>query len=284
MASLPSHTSWRRASPSEPTVPETISTTSSVPAQDSPSSESYVLNRPQDAEPSGIFATEGSSLSPGPANPPPTTEVKTCWICQQESSDDVPGQEWRSPCPCSLTAHNECLLEWITSEEAPKPGDIATTHIIKCPQCQAPIRIERPRDYLVLAAEKVQSLARTFVVPTAISAFLGCFYSGFLVYGVNTLHVVFGAEEAARIMAPDLFIRALDEERLPMLSKIFPIIFKATDPFFPALEFPLQWKLFVGLPLIGPSLILSRTTLADKAFSLLPITVRVHNVILDNYH
>lgn len=273
MASLPSQASWRRSSSSQQTNSESIETSSNNRSQPASSFEPFSLNTPQESE---AFSTFANEASPMPASSPPTTEVRTCWICQQDSTDDTPGQEWRSPCPCSLTAHNECLLEWITSEEAPKPGDIQTTHVIKCPQCQAPIKIQRPRDFLVQAAGAVQSLAKIFVVPTAASALVGCFYSGFLVYGVNTLHVVFGSREAARLMTPSpRYLRFWGDERLSILTKVVPTILKNLDPFFPSLESQFNWKLFVGLPLIAPALVLLRTTVADKFFSVIPVTVRL---------
>jgi hypothetical protein len=277
MASLPSQTSWRRSSPSEQSLSEPIETPSdSSSCQPESSSQSFILNNPNMAQLPDSSNVEKAPAPEPPASQPPTQEIRTCWICQQDSGDDTPGQQWRRPCPCSLTAHDECLLEWISSEEAPRPGDIATARQIKCPQCQAPIKIERPRDYLVLTTGKIQFIAKSLVAPTAVSAFLGCFYSGFLVYGVNTLHVVFGAEEAARIMAPSPYdMGILNAFKMRAGSHAVRKIFKIMDPFLPSVDSLPNWKLFVGLPLIAPSLVLLRTTVADKLFTVLPITVRI---------
>jgi hypothetical protein len=202
-------------------------------------------------------------------------EVRTCWICQQEDTDDTPETlDWRTPCPCSLTAHDSCLLEWIANKEAPKPGNIASTKKIFCPQCQAEIKIERPQDYLVIAADKVQSVAKIMILPTALSAVLGCFYSGFMVYGMNTLNIVFGPEEATNLLAPSLSdLETSFQIRRRPSTQILQRFIKSIDPFLPISECFTNWKLFVGLPLIAPALVLSRTKVADQVFAILPITV-----------
>jgi hypothetical protein len=271
MASLPSQSSWRPSSRSEESSSEATETPSAGLSQPESSSESFVLNNPQ------TTAFPGSSAAQDMAIPPATTSkeglpVRLCWICQQESSDDKPGTEWRTPCPCSLTAHNECLLEWITSEEAPKPGEIGTSKEIKCPQCQATINIQRPRDYIVLAAGKIQTLAKGLVIPTALSAIASCFYSGLLVYGVNTIHVVFGAEEALSMTVPANNLSFLTRHA-EKASRLIKKILTTSDPFMPTLPDMPNWKLYLGLPMIAPTLILVRTTVADQVFAVLPLCV-----------
>ena len=223
---------------------------------------------------------DNGKVEQAPTTPP--REARICWICQQEDTDDTPETgEWRSPCPCSLTAHEECLLEWITSEEAPKKGEIAASHKIVCPVCKAEIHIERPTDYIVQVAELVQRAAKTMVLPTILSAIFGCVYSGFLVYGINTVQVVFGREEASNIImraTPPRFISTRGVERADgfgkLLDSILPSsISKLMDPFIPGSELVYGWKLIVGLPMIAPALILSRFKIADPLFAILPVAV-----------
>lgn len=235
------------------------------------SNPDFVLNN--NRAPAISSASQAEEQTPASPPPAPEPEVPTCWICQQDATDDTPENSvWRRPCPCSLTAHDECLLEWITSQEAPKPGEMATTQKIVCPVCQAPIKIERPRDFLVMIADLIQKCAKTLVVPSALSALIGCFYSGFLVYGVNTMYLVFGQDEARRLLMPsaqDLRARAIIEDS-GFWGAIFRF-FKLSDPFLPTLP---GLKLFLGLPMIAPALVLSRTKLADQIFAILPISVR----------
>lgn len=273
MASFASQASRQRSSPEQ---------TAEQPSQDTPQqstpSESFVLNPRPAAEESTSSAIQASQPNPEASQ----EEVQRCWICQQDSTEDDPGAEWRRPCPCSLTAHDSCLLEWIVAEEAPRPGELATTRNIVCPVCHAEIKIDRPRDYLVLATESVQRIARALVIPTALSSLFACFYSGFLMYGINSLQMVFGHDEAFRIMAlaGTRNFHALDQLRpgntshtLQMVSRVLRRASMSFDPFLPSADWMAHWKLFVGLPLIAPSLVLSRTKLADPFFTIIPVTV-----------
>ena len=237
-----------------------------TPTSESQSS-SFVLNNPQ-APPSSAQAQD----PPTSANPAQAQTPEVCWICQQDATEDTPETSaWRRPCPCSLTAHDECLLEWITSEEAPKPGEMALTSKIVCPVCKAPYKIERPRDFLVTAADTIQKAGKILVVPTALSALIGCFYSGFLVYGFNAMDLVFGRDEARRLLMPsslDLRARHLAENS-GFWKSVFRF-FKLSEPFMPMMS---GLKMCLALPLIAPGLVLARTRLADQIFAILPISV-----------
>ncbi|TVY59538.1 E3 ubiquitin-protein ligase MARCH5, partial [Lachnellula suecica] len=216
------------------------------------------------------MADEASVEMPSetPQNDPQTDKGRSCWICLLDESDD-PDSEWTKPCGCTLDAHTECLLEWIADQEKPKRGEFGPVkHELKCPQCQAVIGIDQPRDLLVELYDRLHGIARGAMVPSAMSALVGCVYSGLFVYGLNTLVLVFGAEHAAEILqaaatGPQTnlnspkwirdFVRGLKRGLL------------ASDPFFPAPS----WKLGLGLPLIGPAMVLSRTKLSEFAFPLL---------------
>lgn len=265
-----------QASQRHSTQEQTVQSPSQHAPQLEPAPESFVINPPQVDE-----APNTSTLQAQERQEAPKEEVHRCWICQQDSTEDAPGTEWRTPCPCSLTAHDSCLLEWIIAEEAPRPGELATTRHIVCPQCHTEIKIERPRDYLVLATESLQRMAKSLVIPAALSSLFACFYSGFLMYGINTLQMVFGHDEAYRIMAqagtrnfqavhrlqPDHGNRALQ-----VVSRLLRTASMSFDPFLPTTDWMAHWKLFIGLPLIAPSLVLSRTRLAEPFFTIVPVT------------
>lgn len=275
MTSIPSQASRRRSSLEQTAEPLPQGPSS----QPESSPETFILNtQPVSSEPTS---------SDIPLHQPPQTptqEPRRCWICQQDSTEDPPDTEWRNPCPCSLTAHEQCLLEWITSEEAPRPGELASTRHIVCPQCHTEIQIERPRDYLVLTVEGIQRVAKVLILPTALSSVFACFYSGFLMYGINTLQMVFGRDEAYQIIAlwgtRDLQVANQiqpDQSGLSLhtVSRFLRRVSMSFDPFLPSADFIPHWKLFVGLPLIAPSLILSRTRLAEPFFATIPVTVRL---------
>jgi hypothetical protein len=68
---------------------------------------------------------------------------------------------WKSPCPCSLRAHEECLLEWIADKEATNAKDgLAGIVKIECPQCKATLKIQRPKEMIVLLTDLISTLAR----------------------------------------------------------------------------------------------------------------------------
>ncbi|POS83051.1 hypothetical protein EPUL_005503 [Erysiphe pulchra] len=195
---------------------------------------------------------------------------RRCWVCQQEDTEDTPENNiWRTPCPCSLTAHDTCLLEWISNEEAPRPGDIARSRLIRCPQCRAEIKIQRPRDYLVIVFEAIQRMTNALVLPGAAASLIMCTYAGLLVYGMNTIKVVFGDEDALKILQASTTHQT---EKFWGTTRILANIIKPFDLLLPS-TYPLDsLKVFIGTPLIAPSLIILRTRWAHRAFSfLLPL-------------
>ena len=225
----------------------------------------YVLNRPQSAKSTRSAEAQQDIV------PPPQREIQTCWICQMDDTDDGPQTSpWRSPCPCSLRAHESCLMEWIAAsgekEMAPK---------IVCPVCKYKLQINQPKDYLVLTVDKLQRLARKLVLPTAAGAVFGCVYSGSLLFGVNSLALVFGAEEARGIILEN-YDDFLDRRALGNYIQlpINQILTKYIFPFFGGgfMTVP-SWRTTIGLPLIAPTLILSRTRIADSVFTIVPVAV-----------
>lgn len=266
MASLPSPASWRRrSSPAEQTASSSAPETTENPQNTSSDSEAILINSPRNAESSATKSEEQDS-----APKTPTEQPRTCWICQMDDTEDTPEtSEWRTPCPCSLTAHDSCLLEWIASEEAPQPGDIARNRQLKCPQCQAEIKIQRPKDYLVAVVELVQRLVRFAIIPSALTGLVGCVYSGLLVHGFNSMQLVFGVDETAAILSRSLRDRTYYDAPLYAGSEVIGALTRYLSPFFPTSKFFQgdNFTFFIGLPLIGPSLILLRSKFGDKAFA-----------------
>ncbi|RDW70343.1 hypothetical protein BP5796_08740 [Coleophoma crateriformis] len=276
MSSQSPQASRRRSQREEPASPEQQQT---EPSEDS---EYFMLNHSQVDTPSK--AESGSPKVPDqldtpviaatPTTPPaPLDEVRECWICRQEDTEDTPGSsEWRSPCPCSMQAHESCLLEWITDKESARPGESPMVEDIVCPVCKHQYQIDRPKDYVVIAADRIRKVARGLILPTAASTIIGTVYSGFLIYGMNSLELVFGYEEAKYVMAASARDRAIHAN---MYSRAWyrgiHQAIRIMDPFLPATDCVANWKLFVGLPLIAPALVLSRTRLADPLFALLPV-------------
>lgn len=212
-----------------------------------------------------------ASLPARPATPLP--EPKICWICQQDETEDTPqSTPWRKPCPCSLDAHDDCLLEWVTAEEAPKKGELAQSKKLKCPQCGTEIKVQRPRDIIVSLTELTTRISKNLVVPTGLGGILACTYSGLWLYGYSSMNLVFGVDETRRI-----FGYAYDREIAAGLSWLaWPL--SIVNPFYmnrASKTGNLQGHmvfLYAGLPLVAPSLVLFRTKLLDQATALvLPV-------------
>jgi hypothetical protein len=242
-------------------------------ASETSNEPSFMLNNIAEKAPQADKSQNSSATEEGR---PSQAEPRHCWICLQDEGVDSPEtSEWRSPCPCNLQAHEECLLEWITDLESPASGGHANSKIY-CPQCKAEIKIERPIELIVAITDLITSVGRQFLFPAGASVLIGCLYSGSLVYGLNTLQLVFGTEEAQRLL--------YEGRRMRIYKNIVPDAWvswsiktlQITNPFLPSASNG-GW-LFGSLPLIAPALILSRTRIADRTFSILPIIVGLFRI------
>ena len=171
MTSLPPQ---RQQQPSQqrPSSPEASSSRhhrrSSIPqSATSEDSQTVLLNHPSSSE---------SSPKPEPrprqqASPKVQTaesdwEPRKCWICFADETEDTPTtSEWRSPCPCSLTAHESCLLDFVADLEAPQNRKSTGLPKIECPQCKAKITIARPRSLVVEGVRALQRVTARFILP-----------------------------------------------------------------------------------------------------------------------
>ncbi|KAH6949381.1 hypothetical protein BKA56DRAFT_607013 [Ilyonectria sp. MPI-CAGE-AT-0026] len=84
---------------------------------------------------------------------PQSLEVDTprrCFICLTDEEPSDPPSSWVDPCPCTLEAHQDCMLSWVTDcERSNKP--------LQCPVCKSQIRLEGPWDPLVALTDVVSS-------------------------------------------------------------------------------------------------------------------------------
>lgn len=89
----------------------------------------------------------------------PADAPRRCFICLTDEEPSDNPSDWVSPCPCTLEAHQDCILEWVTDcERSSKP--------LNCPICKSPIHMEGPSDLLVCLSD---SFSRRF---TKVSPFL----------------------------------------------------------------------------------------------------------------
>ncbi|OCT47137.1 hypothetical protein CLCR_02456 [Cladophialophora carrionii] len=123
-----------------------------------------------------------------------------CWICMSDKSEDDPNNPpvWRSPCSCSLTAHESCLLDWVADLENPKNKN-KHSGPIQCPQCKSEIKISRPRNYVVESVRTIDRSLGKFVLPGLGLSLAGALWAGAWFHGFQSVYLVFGHRDADRI-------------------------------------------------------------------------------------
>ncbi|KAL9136102.1 MAG: hypothetical protein Q9175_002691 [Cornicularia normoerica] len=168
-------------------------------------------------------------------------DPRKCWICFADETEDTPtSSEWRSPCPCSLTAHESCLLDFVADLEAPQNRKSSGPPKIECPQCKVKIIIARPRSLVVEGVRAVQRATARFILPFTFVTLAGTVVTGCWMHGFSTIYLLFGSEDAERLFGIDN-----------------------------AVGINSKWAL--GLPFIPLVLIAARTRYTDNLLPILPI-------------
>lgn len=169
MTSLPQR---QHSSQQRPSSPEASSSRqdrrSSIPqSTTSEDSQTVLLNHPPSSESSPKPEPQRKQQSrPKIQTAESNEEPRKCWICFADETEDTPtSSEWRSPCPCALTAHESCLLDWVADLENPNNRKSSGPPKIECPQCKAKITIARPRSFVVEGVRAVQRATARFVLP-----------------------------------------------------------------------------------------------------------------------
>ncbi|KWU43861.1 hypothetical protein RHOSPDRAFT_18895 [Rhodotorula sp. JG-1b] len=180
--------------------------------------------------------------APAPA-PAPTRTVsidttdKTCWICYTTEAED-PSLAFIHPCSCTLLAHPDCLLEWISTQQAMHP---ATRPTPRCPACGTQIRIHQDRsDFLRWYRQFRRSVDRASLAAGVGSIAASAWFVS-AAYGAWALKTFMGEQ-----VTEALLLR--HQNGLP-------------------------WRYWLNLPLIPISLVLSRTPLIDSLLPFLPLTL-----------
>lgn len=165
--------------------------------------------------------------------------VSRCFICLGDAGEEGDISDWVHPCPCSLEAHHACLLQWVDEcERESKP--------LKCPVCQAPIRVEGAKDLAVELSDAIRNFVNG-VSPIAIgSMFGGAVMAGQALYGFHAIRIFAGEEAVLNILgtgslrnhvpallgvpmiAPSLIFYQLFPTFTTAISTPFSILFSAT--------------------------------------------------------
>ncbi|KAI4146900.1 MAG: hypothetical protein L6R39_003293 [Caloplaca ligustica] len=128
-------------------------------------------------------------------------EPRKCWICFSDETEDNPtSSEWRSPCPCALTAHEACLLDWIADKESSHQSGSGRPQKIECPQCKTEIRIARPRSRVVEWYRSLQDAAGRLFWPGIILSFGTGMGMACVLHGASTVYLLFGQRDAQNLL------------------------------------------------------------------------------------
>ncbi|KAK5133405.1 hypothetical protein LTR08_007744 [Meristemomyces frigidus] len=273
MAALPPRQQFqRRTSPGEVAgqaqTPASPVRTRSATSEDS---QTLFLNSAQE-EPQQSQDQQQSSVPPPRhyQNNDDDPNIKKCWICFSDATEDTPETSpWRDPCPCALVAHEECLLDWIADMESPKNSRNRPIGgpKIECPQCKSEIKLARPRNYVVDAVRGLERISAKAVTPGAVMVLSGLLYNSSIAWGIHSIYSIFGEDDGFRILRPIL----LNAIRPPVDSYTGDLRQAAQTAVGVLLDHLVHWRLYLGLPLIAPVVILSRTKLADAVLPILPI-------------
>lgn len=217
-------------------------------------------------------------------------EPRKCWICLTDETEDPPSHPvWRTPCPCALTAHESCLLDWIADLQAPSSSGRHRSAKILCPQCKSEIRVVRDMSQFVGLVDRFEALASQAILPGLVATTVGCFVAGAWVYGVHTVYIIFGAEEAESMLyyGPGVAaaLRTIPARDTAVERGVGIVLLDEAQQAWLALTAGLRsmlkiraegvgsvgWRSLIGLPLLPLVLTLSRTSFADKLLPTLPI-------------
>ncbi|KAJ9610613.1 hypothetical protein H2200_005390 [Cladophialophora chaetospira] len=207
-------------------------------------SDTSLLNHPSSESPSPTQDSNARPTAPSRAS----TFGPKCWICMSDKSEDDPNNPpvWRSPCSCSLVAHESCLLDWVADLENPKNKN-KRAGPIQCPQCKSDIKISRPRSYIVEGYRQIDRSLGKFVLPGLGLSLAGTIWAGAWFHGYQSVYLVFGHNDAERI-----FRYATSRHEFAWMYSLIPanLILARTD--------------YADFALPGSSLILLSTQLTDR--------------------
>ncbi|KAF7550825.1 hypothetical protein G7046_g7890 [Stylonectria norvegica] len=134
------------------------------------------------------------------AAPRAADALKRCFICLADQEPTDPPGSWVDPCPCTLEAHQDCMMSWVIDcERSNKP--------LQCPVCKERIRIEGPWDPIVALSEVVsKKFTRGSPLVLFMSLSMGVQFS-MQMYGALAMWTFSGRDSLMRYMlGPDMML------------------------------------------------------------------------------
>lgn len=140
-----------------------------------------------------LVSTPSSSVAPALApTPPPQLQrtqtdpnLRSCFICLQ-NSNETPSSVWVNACPCTLEAHEDCMLRWIAEHER------ESTKSLRCPACKGKIKTTEPRDQFVSLRDRLHKMYSRVTPAILLGILTGCGMAGSSYYGMLSMCVFAG--------------------------------------------------------------------------------------------
>ncbi|KAH7310444.1 hypothetical protein B0I35DRAFT_452919 [Stachybotrys elegans] len=121
--------------------------------------------------------------------------ARRCFICLTDEEPSDNPSDWVDPCPCTLEAHQDCMLSWVTDcERSSKP--------LVCPVCKSPIKLEAPWDPIVALHDSCQrAFTRASPLLLAGGVSMGIHFS-LQMYGAIALYTFAGPKAFREFFIP----------------------------------------------------------------------------------
>lgn len=95
------------------------------------------------------------------------SSLRSCFICLQTPSE-TPNAAWVNACPCSLEAHEDCMLRWISEHER------ESTKTLRCPACKGKIQTTEPKDSFVGFRDRLHKMYSRITPAILLGVVTGC--------------------------------------------------------------------------------------------------------------
>lgn len=95
------------------------------------------------------------------------TSLRSCFICLQTPSE-TPNAAWVNACPCSLEAHEDCMLRWISEHER------ESSKTLRCPACKGKIQTTEPKDSFVGLRDRLHKMYSRITPAILLGVVTGC--------------------------------------------------------------------------------------------------------------
>ncbi|POS79080.1 hypothetical protein DHEL01_v202536 [Diaporthe helianthi] len=132
------------------------------------------------------------------------SSLRSCFICLQTPSE-TPNAAWVNACPCSLEAHEDCVLRWISEHER------ESTKTLRCPACKGRIQTTEPKDSFVGLRDRLHKMYSRITPAILLGVVTGCSMASSSYYGMLSMCVFAGPGPAMSWLGLG---RALEDRRI----------------------------------------------------------------------